>query len=76
MSQAKKSLPGLELLRRLRALPGAKYVPAVAITGWGHPEDHKRTKDAGFTAHLTKPIEFGTLVNVLQQAVKKQPHGN
>ncbi len=46
------------------------------MTGLGQPEDEKRTKDAGFTAHLTKPIEFSAVVNALQQAVKKQPRGN
>src|SRR6059036_837879 len=67
---------GLDLLRQLRALPGAKHVPAVAMTGLGQPGDQKRTKDAGFTAHLTKPIEFSAVVNALQQAVKEQPRGN
>ena len=47
-----------------------------AMTGLGQPEDEKHTKDAGFTAHLTKPIEFSAVVNALQQAVKKQPRGN
>ena len=56
--------------------PAKSNNPAVAMTDSGQPEDEKRTKDAGFTAHLTKPIEFSAVVNALQQAVKKQPRGN
>jgi CheY-like chemotaxis protein len=29
----------------------------VALTGWGQHEDRRRSREAGFDAHLTKPIE-------------------
>jgi CheY-like chemotaxis protein len=28
----------------------------VAVTGWGQDEDRRRTAEAGFDAHLFKPI--------------------
>ena len=30
----------------------------VAVTGYGRDDDRRRTKDAGFVAHLVKPIEL------------------
>ena len=47
---------GLDLMRRLRA--GAGRSPAIALTGYGMEEDIRRSREAGFAAHLTKPIDF------------------
>jgi CheY-like chemotaxis protein len=33
----------------------------VALTGYGAPEDRERAMEAGFDAHLTKPVEYPTL---------------
>jgi hypothetical protein len=30
----------------------------VAVTGWGHEDDRRRTRDAGFDAHLVKPVDL------------------
>ena len=49
-------LDGYEVARRLRAAPGGRRIGLVAITGYGQPEDQKRAFDAGFDAHLTKPV--------------------
>ena len=49
-------LDGYEVARRLRAAPGGRSIGLVAITGYGQPEDQKRAFDAGFDAHLTKPV--------------------
>ena len=48
-------LSGYELAPRLRALPGMAGVSIVAVTGWGQPEDRRRTREAGFDEHLVKP---------------------
>ena len=50
---------GLELMRRVVALRGR--VPAIALTGYGMEEDIQRSREAGFTAHMTKPIDFTKL---------------
>ena len=50
---------GLELMRRVVAQKGA--LPAIALTGYGMEEDIRRSREAGFTAHLTKPIDFAKL---------------
>ncbi len=58
-------LHGLELARRLRALPATRGAILVAVTGWGQPEDRRRSRDAGFHHHLAKPVEFDQLFALL-----------
>lgn len=50
---------GIELLRHVRA--GGNVLPAIALTGYGQDEDIRRTREAGFRTHLTKPIDFDQL---------------
>jgi CheY-like chemotaxis protein len=38
----------------------------VAVTGWGAEEDRRRSREAGFDAHLTKPVDVGALEALLQ----------
>jgi PAS domain S-box-containing protein len=52
-----KGVDGYEVARRLRALPGLERLPVVALTGYGRPEDRRRSGEAGFTAHLVKPVD-------------------
>ncbi len=58
-------LNGYELCRRIRALPWGKGVFIVAMTGWGQDEDRRRTTEAGFDAHLVKPIDLPALMQLL-----------
>jgi CheY-like chemotaxis protein len=41
--------------RRLRVQPDSANVRLVAMTGYGQDEDHRRSREAGFDHHLTKP---------------------
>jgi CheY-like chemotaxis protein len=50
-------MTGYEVARLLRAKPAHGKVLLVAVTGWGSGEDRRRSKDAGFDVHLTKPVE-------------------
>jgi CheY-like chemotaxis protein len=56
---------GFDLLREIRTTHPA--LPAIALSGYGMDEDVKRAKDAGFTAHLVKPIPFDQLRAILDQ---------
>ena len=38
----------------------------IALTGWGQDTDRKRTAEAGFDAHLVKPLDIGELSIYLQ----------
>jgi two-component system CheB/CheR fusion protein len=63
------SMPGMdgfEFLRKLRELPGKEELPAIALTGFGRPEDRERALEEGFYSHLTKPFDFEILATLLQ----------
>jgi PAS domain S-box-containing protein len=68
---AMPDIDGFETLRRLRRIPGMEKVFAIAMTGYGTQDDKKRTVEAGFGAHLTKPVELDALVNLLNEAREK-----
>jgi signal transduction histidine kinase/ActR/RegA family two-component response regulator len=62
---------GYELLRRVRALGltrGGK-IPAIALTAFARSEDRTRALRAGFSAHLTKPVEPSELVATVASVV-------
>ncbi|PYI77390.1 MAG: hypothetical protein DMF04_06370 [Verrucomicrobia bacterium] len=56
---------GIDLMVHLRADYGLR---GIALTGYGMAEDLARTEQAGFLAHLVKPINFDQLHHVLEQA--------
>ncbi len=57
-------LNGYEAARRIREQQG-KDVVLVALTGWGQEEDRRRSREAGFDHHMTKPVEFDVLQKLL-----------
>jgi PAS domain S-box-containing protein len=59
---------GFETLRLLRGLPGMQAAFVIAMTGFGAEEDKRRTRAAGFDAHLVKPVELDALMRLLYQA--------
>jgi len=47
----------------------AAYSPTlVALTGWGQEEDRRRSEEAGFDAHLVKPVDFAALTKLLAES--------
>jgi PAS domain S-box-containing protein len=65
-------IPGLEVARRLRANPRTKDVYLVAMTGYGQREDRRRTQEAGFDAHLVKPVDPKELKNLLSSVARSR----
>ncbi len=63
-------LSGYEVARQLRNIPGLQRTMLVALTGWGTEEDRKRTRDAGFDRHLTKPAELPAVEELLRAAAR------
>jgi signal transduction histidine kinase len=55
-------MDGYELAARLRAEPRVAGVRLIALTGYGQPGDRQRSTDAGFAAHLVKPVSIAALV--------------
>ena len=50
-------MTGHELARALRAMPEYRSIPMVAVTGFDLYDDRDRSAAAGFSAHLSKPID-------------------
>jgi PAS domain S-box-containing protein len=60
-------LNGFEACRRIRSEPWGKEMLVVAVTGWGQEEDRRRTAEAGFDAHFTKPVDFTSVMRLIGQ---------
>src|SRR4051812_585821 len=58
-------MDGYEVARRLRASDAGRELKLVAQTGWAQEEDRRRTREAGFDAHLAKPVDVTLLQLVL-----------
>jgi PAS domain S-box-containing protein len=58
-------IDGYEACRRIRLEPAARRPVIVALTGWGHPQDKQRALEAGFDAHLTKPVAPSAVEDLL-----------
>jgi PAS domain S-box-containing protein len=54
-------LNGYEIARRLRTDPALESVRLVAVTGYGQNEDRARARQAGFDAHVVKPVDLARL---------------
>ena len=56
---------GYEVARRLRSGEHGMRMRLIAVTGFGQPEDERRALEAGFDAHLTKPVRLAQLARAL-----------
>lgn len=56
---------GYEVARRLRAADSEQHAALIALTGYGQAEDQRRALEAGFDAHLTKPVSAELLIRAL-----------
>lgn len=59
---------GLELMRYLRAQYG---LTGLALTGFGMEDDVRRTREAGFAEHLTKPVEFEQIEAAIERVASR-----
>jgi CheY-like chemotaxis protein len=59
---------GLEIMRHLRDLAAGhdRAVRGIALSGFGMEDDIRRSHEAGFEHHLTKPVTFDRLKAVLR----------
>jgi PAS domain S-box-containing protein len=58
-------LDGYALARAARACADTVNVTLIALTGYGRPEDQRRALEAGFDAHLVKPVDEKALLRLL-----------
>jgi two-component system, chemotaxis family, chemotaxis protein CheY len=63
-------MDGLELTRRLRAIPQYKFVPIILLTTESHPEKKQQGKAAGATAWIVKPFNPDQLLAVVKKVMR------
>jgi CheY-like chemotaxis protein len=66
-------MDGYELGRRLRGMPRVPRL--IAVTGYGQASDQARSREAGFEAHMVKPIDFEKLHRILETLHSSTPAG-
>jgi CheY-like chemotaxis protein len=64
---------GFDLMKSLQQKH--QNIQGIALTGYGMEQDVKKTREAGFEIHLTKPIRVESLEAALS-AVVSSGHGN
>jgi two-component system CheB/CheR fusion protein len=61
---------GTELMREVKA---HYHLPGIAFSGFGMQDDVEKSLEAGFSAHLTKPIDFKQLKEAMGEALNNTP---
>lgn len=62
------SLDGYEVARQIRSAPAGREMFLIALTGYGQPRDRQQAREAGFDAHLVKPVDFQRLSAIIAGA--------
>ena len=65
-------MDGYTLIAALRAEPATRDLPVVALTGFGRAADASKALDAGFDAHLGKPVTLERLTTTLLRVVRRR----
>ena len=73
---AMPGLSGLEVARRVRALPALKGVCLIATTGYGDPESQADARAAGFDHVLVKPFDPHELERLLCACTSDTNHAD
>jgi DNA-binding response OmpR family regulator len=61
---------GTDLMRLLKATYGLK---GIALSGYGMDSDRTRSRDAGFDAHLVKPVNLDLLEATVRRLLDQEP---
>ena len=64
---------GYDAARRIRTESWGKKTVLIAVTGWGQPEDRRRSREAGFDHHIVKPVAVATLLELLASTRSSPP---
>jgi PAS domain S-box-containing protein len=58
-------MDGYEVVKRLRTGECCRDSLIIAVSGYGQPDDLRRSREAGFDHHLVKPVDFDALLRLL-----------
>jgi two-component system CheB/CheR fusion protein len=64
-------MDGYGLLREVRKMPRYATLPAVAVTGLGREQDIAAAREAGFSAHLGKPLSVDRLLEIIPGLLRR-----
>ena len=65
-------LDGHEVARQIRQTEWGKHMVLVAATGWGQDSDAREALEAGFDAHMTKPVDLRKLRAVVDELLMRK----
>ncbi|HWN17120.1 MAG TPA: response regulator, partial [Candidatus Dormibacteraeota bacterium] len=70
---------GYDLIRKVRHLEaiGGRHLPAIALTGYAADDDRRRVLEAGFDAHVAKPVPAATMAPLIATLLEREgglPH--
>lgn len=63
-------MSGHDVARALRETPDGASLMLVAVTGWGQPDDRRRTRESGFDQHLVKPPDLEAIRGICAAAAE------
>lgn len=63
------AMDGYEVAHRLRTSEAGRRTKIFALTGWAQTEDKQRAAEAGFDAHMTKPVDPQALRRMIEDAL-------
>lgn len=61
-------MDGFEVCRAIRSRPWSRHTTMVAVTGWGQTDDRRKSEEAGFDAHLVKPVGYSDIESLLHRS--------
>jgi CheY-like chemotaxis protein/anti-sigma regulatory factor (Ser/Thr protein kinase) len=66
-------MDGYQVAKALRRNPVTARARLIALSGYGQEEDERRSREAGFDLHLTKPVDFDELQRLLEVSSERRP---
>ena len=63
-------IDGTEAMRRIRAHPGSRELPVVAVTAFAMRADREQVSSAGFDGYIEKPISTRALPDLVRRYVR------
>ena len=66
---AMPGMDGYSVCRSIRAQAWGKPMHLIALSGYSSADDQRLSQQAGFDVHLIKPVDWGQLTSLLDQAL-------